>query len=29
MKELAGHNLTAAQAHLDALARFAEEEGRA
>ncbi|HEX5854854.1 MAG TPA: hypothetical protein VFZ57_04470 [Thermoanaerobaculia bacterium] len=29
MKELAGHNLTAAQSHLDALARFAEEEGRA
>jgi hypothetical protein len=29
MKELAGHNLTAAQAHLDALARFTEEEGRA
>jgi hypothetical protein len=29
MKELAGHNLTAAKSHLDALARFADEEPRA
>lgn len=28
MRDLAGHNLAAAQSHLDTMVRFAEEEGR-